>query len=40
MKGTCTDHNNNTGTGRVSMTTDWVDMLGIQDFLEFDDRFL
>ena len=37
----CTDHNNyNTGSGRVSMSTDWVDMLGILDFLEFDGRFL
>ena len=41
MKGTCTDHNNyNRDSGRVSMSTDWVDMLGILDFLEFDGRFL
>ena len=40
MKGTCTDHNYKIDKGRVSMSTDWVDMLGIQDFLEFDDRFL
>ena len=38
MKGTCTDHNHNTGRGRVS--TDWVGMLGILDFLEFDDRLM
>ena len=40
MKGTCTDHNYNTGRGGVSMSTDWVDMLGILDFLGFDGRFL
>ena len=39
-KDQCSDNNYNMGRGRVSMSTDWVDMLGILNFLEFDDRFL